>query len=155
MSQLVEFENASEETNTRIASLRKRAQTQLQTLDQSKAMSLNRSLEAIREPASLSQSLSYQLRLSSNRSVEKTKVSKYRYSSMAERLGSKFIAKIRESIRESDMLDELAKKQPVGWASISQLSILHQKQALASLMVKGDTNFLTAYRKLPQIEPKS
>jgi hypothetical protein len=97
---------------------------------------------------------SIQLRLTSNRSVEKTKTSQFRFSSMAEHLGkqSRYMQKIRESVRESDMLDELAKKQPVGWASISQLSILHQKQALASMLVKGDTNFLTAYRKLPRVK---
>jgi hypothetical protein len=37
---------------------------------------------------------------------------------MIERLGkgSRYVAKIRDSLRESDMLEELAKKQPVGWA---------------------------------------
>lgn len=73
----------------------------------------------------------YLLRITSNRSDQVTKVNKYRHSSLTDRLGTNYVDKVRKMIQETDLVEELAKKQKVGWASISQLSLLHQKQQLA------------------------
>jgi DNA replication protein DnaD len=91
---------------------------------------------------------------------------------MTERLGLNYVDKVRNLIKETDLVDELAKKQKVGWASISQLSMLHQKQQLAkraigksetreSLIIKQETKFssrdsksTSLHQTKSQIKPK-
>jgi hypothetical protein len=82
----------------------------------------------------------YMLKFTSNRIEETSKVNKYHHSSMTDRLGQNYVDKIRKLIHETDLVDELAKRQKVGWASISQLNMLHQKQQIAKRVIgKSDT----------------
>jgi hypothetical protein len=61
---------------------------------------------------------------------------------MEERLGkqSRYMTKIRESLQSSELIEQLAKRHKADWASVSQLSMLKQRQNLAAEMITGESD---------------
>jgi len=80
------------------------------------------------------------LHMTSNCSSEKTKLNEYRHSSMKERLNQGQIAQIKQLVNDADIVSELAKKHSIGWASISQLSLMQQQQMLAGQLTGRSTD---------------